>query len=274
MKFEPIIKWSGSKRSQSEEIVKKFPKEINTYYEPFVGGASILFQLLHSNIKVKKYICSDINKDLIDLWKMIRDNPNFLYERYNEMWNELNIDENLERKKQYFNFVRARFNKDRFPEDFLFISRTTTNGLIRYNQKGEFNNSFHVTRCGIKPKTLKEIINQWSSMLNKFNVQFVHMSYDEIQTKENDFIYLDPPYAGTKGMYYGTIDYDKLWNWLRKQPCKYALSFDGTCGKEDRTYEVPNDLYNSHIYLSSGNSSFKKLRYEKVEGVKESLYIK
>jgi DNA adenine methylase len=54
VKFEPIIKWSGSKRSQSEEIVKKFPKEINTYYEPFVGGASILFQLLHSNIKVKK----------------------------------------------------------------------------------------------------------------------------------------------------------------------------------------------------------------------------
>lgn len=97
---------------------------------------------------------------------------------------------------------------------------------------------------------------------------------DTYDNTEDDYIYLDPPYAGTKGMYYGTIDYDKLWDWLRQQSCKYALSFDGTCGKEDRTYEVPTDLYNIHTYLSSGNSGFKKLRFEKIEEVKESLYLK
>ena len=274
MKFQPVIKWSGSKRSQSEQIIFYFPKNIDTYYEPFCGGCSVLFQLLHSDVKVKNYICSDINKDLIDLWNMIKNNYEFLINSYKNMWEELNTDENLERKKEYYYSVRERFNKFRQPEDFLFISRTTTNGLIRYNQKGEFNNSFHITRKGINPETLNKIIKQWSDKLNEYNVQFIHSDYNEIQTQENDFIYLDPPYAGTKGIYYGTIDYEKLWEWLRQQNCRYILSFDGTCGKEDRTYEVPNDLYNNHVYLENGNSSFKKLRYEKIEKVKESLYLK
>ena len=66
MKFQPVIKWSGSKRSQSEEIIKRIKdKEYNTYYEPFCGGCSVLFQLLHSDKKFKKYICSDKNKECI-----------------------------------------------------------------------------------------------------------------------------------------------------------------------------------------------------------------
>ena len=43
MNFQPVIKWSGSKRSQSEEIIKYFPKEIDTYYEPFVEVAQYYF---------------------------------------------------------------------------------------------------------------------------------------------------------------------------------------------------------------------------------------
>ena len=274
MKFQPAIKWSGSKRSQSQEIIKRFPKEIDIYYEPFVGGASVLFQLLHSDIKANNYICSDINKDLINLWNAIKTNPHFLIDRYEKMWKELNADEDLERKKQYYYTVRERFNKLRKAEDFLFISRTTTNGLIRYNQKGEFNNSFHITRNGIIPKTLNNILNQWSLVLNNNNVQFIYGDYSNIQTKKDDFIYLDPPYAGTKGMYYGKINYDELWEWMRNQPSKYALSFDGTCGKEDRTYEVPNDIYNNHEYIYSGCSSFKRLKEKSTEYVTESLYIK
>lgn len=229
---------------------------------------------MHSNIKINNYICSDINEDLINLWNDIKNRPTSLIKDYEYMWNELNKDSDLERKKQYFYKVRDRFNKEHNTEDFLFISRTTTNGLIRYNQKGEFNNSFHVTRNGIKPETLSKIIKEWSDKLNEFDVQFIHRNYEEIQTNKDDFMYCDPPYAGTKGMYYGTIDYDKLWNWLRNQPCKYALSFDGTCGKEDRTYEVPSDIYNIHEYIYSGCSSFKRLKEQTTEYVKESLYLK
>ena len=63
-----MIKSSGSKRSQVNEILKYFPKEIDTYYEPFCGGASVLRGLLDSNIKVNSYVFSYISKPLIDLW--------------------------------------------------------------------------------------------------------------------------------------------------------------------------------------------------------------
>ena len=276
MKFQPVIKWSGSKRSQSEEIVKRIPrKEYDTYYEPFCGGCSILFQLLHSDIKFNKYICSDKNEGLINLWNEIKNNPDEVAKQYESMWNELNIDEDKERKKQYFYMVRDRYNKEHSPYDFMFIMRTTTNGMPRYNKNGEFNNSFHVTRNGIKPSSLHKIIKEWSIVLNKYNVEFVHQEYSKIQTKENDFIYLDPPYANTKGMYYGAINYEELWNWMSKQSCDYMLSFDGKSTTEDMTYEVPDYLYSKHEYLYSGNSSFRRvIGKSNKEYIEESLYIK
>lgn len=275
MKFQPVIKWSGSKRSQSEEIINRIKdKEYDTYYEPFCGGCSVLFQLLHSNKKFKKYICSDINNDLISLWNTIKDNPNKIIEEYTKMWNELNVDDDKERKKQYFYMVRDRFNKSKNPCDFMFIMRTTTNGMPRYNKSGEFNNSFHVTRNGIIPSTFAKIVKEWSEVLNKFNVQFIHRSYNEIITTENDFVYLDPPYANTKGMYYGTIDYNMLWSWIRKQECDYMLSFDGKTSSLDITYNVPKDIYSKHEYLENGNSSFRRvIGNSNDEYVSESLYI-
>ena len=47
--FQPVIKWSGSKRSQASEIIKYFPKQIDTYFEPFCGGAALALDLEHKN---------------------------------------------------------------------------------------------------------------------------------------------------------------------------------------------------------------------------------
>ena len=273
--FEPVIKWSGSKRSQAENILTYFPKEIDTYYEPFCGGASVLRRLLSSDIKVNRYVCSDLNSGLIDLWNEIINNPERVSSYYKKLWNELNVDDDKQRKKEYFATVRERYNREHNPLDFMFIMRTTTNGMPRYNRDGEFNNSFHVTRNGIIPETLEKIIYEWSELLNKNKVEFIACSYDEIQPKENDFMYLDPPYANTKGMYYGTIDYEKLWNWLRNLSCKYALSFDGISGEEDNTWNVPQDVYSRHEYLLNGNSSFKRTIGKSNDSiVYESLYLK
>lgn len=275
MTFQPVIKWSGSKRSQADEIIKRFPKEIDTYYEPFVGGASVLKKLLASDVKVGRYVCSDLNNDLIDLWNLIKSSPKLVADTYEKMWNELNIDDDKERKKQYFYMVRERFNEYKNPLDFMFIMRTTTNGMPRYNLSGEFNNSFHITRNGIQPKTLRSIIIKWSEVLNEYNVEFICQDYQNIITKPNDFMYLDPPYANTKGMYYGALDYNVFWEWLRKQPCSYALSFNGVSGEIDSTYVVPKDIYNKHEYLLSGNSSFKRIIGKSNDSiVYESLYIK
>ena len=273
--FQPAIKWSGSKRNQVDTIIKYIPKTIDTYYEPFCGGCSVLRGVLESNIIAHNYVCSDLNSDLIALWKCIKGNPLKVYQWYEQLWLELNKDDDLERKKQYFFEIRERLNTEHNPLDFMFIMRTTTNGMPRYNASGDFNNSFHVTRNGIEPNTLYKILDDWSYLLNKFNVQFECCSFDRIQADTNDFLYLDPPYANTKGMYYGSLKSEDLFEWLIVQPCKYVLSYDGVSGGVDNTVDVPTDIYTKHIYLTNGNSSFKRvLGKSKDAQVQESLYIK
>lgn len=275
IKFQPVIKWSGSKRSQVELILSEFPSKINTYYEPFLGGGSILMGLMLSEIKVDKYIVSDLNNDLISLWLEIKNNPTKVADEYEKMWNELNSNADKQFKKEYFYMVRERFNKNKSPYDFMFIMRTTTNGMPRYNKSGEFNNSFHVTRDGMQPEKLRKVIIFWSEMLNKHDVEFLNCSYDEIKPMDGDFVYLDPPYANTKGMYYGGLDNEKLFDWLRTLDCQYTMSFDGISGDIDNTFSVPKDVYSEHKYLKSGNSSFKRTIGKSNNSiVYESLYIK
>lgn len=274
--FQPVIKWSGSKRSQSNDIIKYFPRDIDTYYEPFCGGASMLRTLLESDINVKKYVASDINKDLIKLFIAIKKIPNDVYRHYEDLWHSMNdgIDDKAYKRK-FFETVRERYNKYHNPLDFMFIMRTTTNGMPRYNQKGEFNNSFHITRNGINPDTLRSVVFDWSDILNEKNVEFRCCSFDEICPNDNDFLYLDPPYANTTGMYYGSFDNVRLFEWIKGLKCKWVMSYDGISGNENNTFAVPKELYNEHVYLKSGNSSFKRtIGRDRNAMVYESLYIK
>lgn len=275
--FQPVIKWSGSKRSQASEIIKYFPKQIDTYFEPFCGGASVLRALIRSDIKVRKYVCSDLNGGLIELWNKIKFHPYEVADYYEKLWNEMNGDPTKDKayKRFYFETVRERYNKEHNPLDFMFIMRTTTNGMPRYNSNGDFNNSFHITRDGMKPDKLRKIILEWSDLLFANDVSFICCSYDYIVACENDFMYLDPPYAGTKGMYFGSFNNRELFEWLKNVKCKWAMSYDGISGKIDNTYDVPEDLYDKHVYIKSGNSSFKRVIGKSKDSiVYESLYIK
>jgi len=275
--FQPVIKWSGSKRSQANEIIKYFPSEIDTYYEPFCGGASVLRALLESEIKVNKYVCSDLNNGLIELWNKIKYSPNEVADHYEKLWYEMNGDVSKDKayKRSYFEKIRKRYNIEHNPLDFMFIMRTTTNGMPRYNSNGDFNNSFHITRDGIIPDKLRQIIKEWSDLLFTNDVTFINCSYEYITPSDNDFMYLDPPYAGTKGMYFGGFDNNKLFEWLKIVECKWVMSYDGISGKIDNTYNVPEDLYDEHIYIKSGNSSFKRVIGKSKDSiVYESLYLK
>ena len=271
--LQPAIKWSGSKRSQAEQIISYFPKQIDTYYEPFCGGASVFARLyMNHKTSIKHFVLSDINHDLISLYKVIQNNPIELCEHYESLWNELNKDDNINRKKEYFASIRQRFNREHDPMDFMFIMRTTTNGMPRYNKNGEFNNSFHVTRNGMLPNKLRNIIGQWHDMLQ--DVELKTCSYNEITPNENDFMYLDPPYANTTGMYYGKIDYSHLWDYLNNIKSSWALSFDGMANENDYTQNIPL-IYDKHIYIKSGNSSFRRvIGNNKNVIVYESLYMK
>ena len=275
MNFQPAIKWSGSKRSQCDEIISYFPRKIETYYESFLGGGSVAYRLMNSDINVNKFVLSDLNSDLINLYKLIQNDYKSVVSHYELLWNELNKDSDFERKKLYFAEIRKRLNEKHDPKDFMFIMRTTINGMPRYNSDGEFNNSFHITRNGIEPFRLEKILKEWNDTLNNHNVEFINASYDEFCPNENDFCYYDPPYANTKGMYFGAIDNGKFFSFLSDLKCPYCFSFDGFCEDEDSTYDVPKSVYDEHIYLKNGNSSFRRVIGNKTDKIiYESLYIK
>lgn len=264
--MQPVIKWCGSKRTSVKEILSYFPCDYQTYYEPFVGGGSIAYAVMPM-----KGVCGDICSPLIDLWNEIKERPLQLSDAYKERWTRLQQNGH----EEYYS-IRRNFNETHAPEDFLFLSRTCTNGLIRFNLNGEFNNSLHITRDGIKPETLRKIIFDWSMRIQ--NIEFVCGDYRKTTEgiTDKDFIYLDPPYYHTKGMYYGKIDYEDLFGFiesLNNRQIRYALSFDGVRGNENRIVNVPKSLYKRHVLIHSGNSSFNRVITKKKVEVYESLYL-
>lgn len=264
--LKPVIKWSGSKRSQSSKIKQYLPDHFSCYYEPFLGGGSMLYA-----INPARSVCGDICKPLIALWNEIKDHPEELSESYRLRWTRLQT----EGYEAYYK-IRDDFNHTHAPEDLLFLSRTCVNGLIRFNANGDFNNSLHHTRPGIAPDTLKSIILDWSNHIQQ--TQFIAEDYTRTTAgaKPGDLVYLDPPYFHTKGRYYGTIDFDGFLDYLEDlnhRGVKYMLSFDGIRGEEDYTVDLPKDLYRRHELIPSGNSSFKKVMYKQNLQVFESLYL-
>ena len=264
--MKPVIKWSGSKRSQSAVIKKYLPESFGKYYEPFVGGGSMLYTINPSDA-----VCGDICAPLIALWNEIRDNPKELAEKYQERWMRLQTE-----GYQVYYEIRDDFNRRHQPEDLMFLSRTCVNGLIRFNANGDFNNSLHHTRPGISPDKLTEIIMDWSGHIQ--GTRFMARDYIESTSDagQGDLVYLDPPYFHTKGRYYGTIDYKIFLDYLESlnsRGVKFMLSFDGIRGEADYTVDLPKELYKRHEFIPSGNSSFKKVMDKQNIQVLESLYL-
>jgi DNA adenine methylase len=222
-------------------------------------------------------VCSDINGDLIDLWNTVKRDPDGLFDEYTRMWTEMNSLEDRQDKKRYFEMVREEFNQTRSPYCFFFLMRTCTNGIPRYNRYGNFNNTFHITRNGIKPKRLKKIIKSWSELLNEHNVIFKRCDYKMMldSVDLDDFVYLDPPYEMTRstGKYFGNVDYLDMFSrlaMLNDRGIKFALSYDST--NEDII--VPGDSYDNHIDIVSKNAGYRKtlLKMDNRD-VYESLYV-
>ena len=274
--LEPVIKWSGSKRSQAKAISSYIDKDYGTYYEPFCGSCALLAYILDVlPYRFQRFVISDLNQDLISSYSLIKSDPNAVVSGYCRMWNEMNCEQNtIEDKKKYFEQVRARLNEYHDPIDFIFVMRTTTNGMPRYNSNGEFNNSFHITRNGINPDKFEKIVLEWSHMLNMNNVEFKCCSFDEIIPSKNDLLYLDPPYANTKGMYFGGFDNSKLFEYLGNVKCNWMMSYGGIAGDENLITDVPKELYKRHELLKSGNSSFRRIIGNNLHcDVMESLYL-
>lgn len=302
----PLIKWSGSKRKQAPQIVDYFPKKIHTYFEPFLGGGSVFHEVLNQvyegSLQVDKFVCSDLNEDLINVWKVFLKDSNKLFDYYCKQREILfsysglssyddKIDkEHIKAASKFYYEERERFNHmdKNDPERallFFWITKTCFNGLIRYNPKGHFNVPFHVGGgLGQSPENLEKVINGWKEVMKGQNIEFVCDSYENIikNAKQFDVVYMDPPYANFVGMYYlSGFDKEKLFYelyCLNSTGVNWYLSYDGKTGDDDRTENVPHNLYSKHVYINSGASNFKKLKSKSVgtsanDIVYDSLYI-
>lgn len=260
-----LLKWTGSKRSQAYKIAEYVPPH-NRYYEPFLGSGALLYLFARP-----QSVGADIYKPLVEFWKLVKDDPHHLIENYQYQWEQL--QKNL---PSYYYDVRDRFNISQRPEDLNFLMRTCVNGIVRFSKTGKFNNSFHLSRKGMNPKLFEKNVLSWSERIQL--VDFRHGSFEEtiLDAKKGDFIYLDPPYSGSKQRYIEDLNLEALiqtLNTLNKKEIKWALSFDGNRGLKSYAQDIPPEIYKRKILIYSGQSAVSKVLNGPVEPVTESLYL-
>ena len=274
-----LIKWTGSKRKQAPLIARE-AREYNRYFEPFLGGGALLYLFAHEGA-----VASDVYEPLIALWKLIQSNPDEVISDYTKKWNALDIEyrqlqvnnvKNADGLPKIFYDCRDSFNKTHNPLDLNFIMRTCVNGIVRFNSQGEFNNSFHLSRQGMKPEQFAKNVRVWSKRIK--GVEFKCQSYEETlcDAKTGDFIYFDPPYADSHNRYIKDLDIQHFFAELEKLNARkvaWALSFDGSRAGTQYFSEVPKELYRRKLSLSNGNSAVSKILNAKKEEVMESLYL-
>lgn len=260
-----LLKWTGSKRSQAARIAAYAPA-FDRYYEPFLGGGALLYLLAKPGA-----IAADIYAPLTAFWAMVRDEPERLIADYARQWAALQED-----LPGYFYVVRDRFNTTQQPEDLNFLMRTCVNGIVRFSKKGDFNNSFHLSRKGMLPHRFAGIVRSWTDRLKGVEVRSGDFEETTADAKAGDFVYLDPPYAGNKQRYIGDLDvarFSEVLDRLNRRGVRWALSFDGARGSTVYDHTIPSEIYRRKVLLNSGYSAVAKVLNGPVEMVTESLYL-
>ena len=215
---KPFLKWVGGKTQIIDEVLNLFPKEMVNYHEPFLGGGSVLLALLSYKkagiIKITGQIfASDLNTNLINLYKNIQTNPQGLITEVKTLSNEFakatgttvnrkaaTLEEALTSPESYYFWIRGRFNSLVGPARgtpaasamLLFMNKTCFRGVYR-----EGPNGINVPYGNYKnPGILDEAHILSTSELIK-DVIFTRASFTEslVRVLPDDFIYLDPPYA-------------------------------------------------------------------------------
>ncbi len=192
LKGKPFVKWAGGKRQIINKLMMFVPDEFDTYYEPFIGGGALLFEL-----SPKKAVINDSNKELMNVYECIKDENKFV-----KMCNELNNYEANHNEELYYKVRNLDRDKKKYNRivDYkraartIYLNKTCFNGLYRVNSKNQFNVPFNK----------KEKVNTYDgqnlgiihSYLNFNDVKILSIDFEEaVKTaKKGDFIYFDPPY--------------------------------------------------------------------------------
>jgi len=260
---EPFVNWVGGKRSALEFIKKYIPTEFKTYYEPFVGGGAMFFDL-----KPKTAVLSDLNFDLINAYKVVQNNVE-------ELITSLEVHE-PNNNKSYFHMIKDKINNDENINKveraamFIYINKTCFKSLYRLTKKNKLSSTY-----GYRKNALilnKENLRACSLQLKKTSI--CHQNYDSIKPNSGDFVYLDPPYHNCIQEYtiekFNESDQKQLKLFcddLKNKNVDFALSNSDT--------EFIRDLYKDYkiIELDLYNTFYSK-PFSKRPKRKEVLIIK
>ena len=187
---KPFVKWAGGKRQLISVLNENLPESFGSYFEPFLGGGALLFNMLIQN-KKQKCIISDLNSDLVLAYATIRD-------RVDDLISSLKQHEKYYQKdsKSYYYSVRESTPKKEIEKTsrLLFLNRTCFNGLYRVNSKGKFN-------VPLGKYTNPNIVNEEnlrsvSHILSSSKVKIQCRDFEAVlrDAKKGDLVYFDPPY--------------------------------------------------------------------------------
>ena len=187
---KPFVKWVGGKRQLLQQFRSRIlypPEGFNpktaTYFEPFVGGGAMFF-----DIKPKKAVLSDMNSELITTFNVIKKDVESLIKKlkYHKTKNN----------KEYFLKIRSKDIKNLSALDiaarFIYLNRTCFNGMFRVNSSGQFNVPYGKNS---NPMICDEDnLRKVSKSLK--NIKVLHEDYKKVldRAKKGDFVYFDPPY--------------------------------------------------------------------------------
>jgi DNA adenine methylase len=183
---KPFLKWAGGKTQLLPHLLKRIPKKYDKYFEPFIGGGALFFQLTPS----KSYI-SDINPELINAYQVIKSDVESLIEDlkkhiYNkDYYYELR---NVDRTTEFKNWSSVKK-----ASRLIVLNKSCFNGLYRVNSKGHFNVPFGNHK---NPK-LVDVFNLRECSKALKETKIVLGSFDSIEQdlQKGDFVYFDPPYV-------------------------------------------------------------------------------
>lgn len=215
---KPFLKWVGGKTQILDSVLSLFPKTINNYYEPFLGGGSVLLGFLslvkNGTIQLSGTVyASDLNSSLIGIYKNIQSKPDAFITELKKLVTEFNAitgkevnrkaktkEEAMTSQESYYYWIRSTFNSLSTTERinvpgtamFLFLNKTCFRGVYREGPHG-FNVPFgHYKHPAIFDE---DHIREVSALLK--DVVFTSSSFTDalLKPKSGDFVYLDPPYA-------------------------------------------------------------------------------
>ena len=186
----PFVKWAGGKRQLLPQIKERIPAHYNRYFEPFVGGGAVVFELLPKDARI-----NDINRSLINAYRQIKRRPRAFLDCINRldagMWED---------GKAYYYAMRGEYNRKladgEYDEELaallVFLNKHCYNGLYRVNARGEFNVPYNNSRrSSCSPETILAV----SEYLK--NIVITNGDFEKAlrEAGPGDFVFIDSPYA-------------------------------------------------------------------------------